>query len=296
MEITLVTRVRPQSDDPAMHGQEGSMVYTDASLSPARYQWEDNSAPSKSSNCGPACVTKIAQFYKDTWFGIEATRRLAAAPEVPTSAAQQCTMLIKRGVPASVRSVPSLSELHGLVDLGRRPSIIGVVMKRVPPNISDHSFPDMHALCVMSGGTRDGVRGFWINDPNFSPPGGIRPDPDKGRKWYPDWVLQTAMDFPIKVLMPNEPKGIMERGRGRIAGPNCNIRTSMSMATSANIYARSNADGNTYRTSDGARLWSNQSQYVFLGFDTSGKWARVRTASGLPLFIARIVFVVTREP
>lgn len=272
------------------------MVYTDASLSPARYQWEENSAPSKSTNCGPACVTKIAQFYKDTWYGIEATRRLVADPEVPTTAAQQREMLIKRGVPASVRSVSTLKELHGLVDVGRRPSIIGVQMSRVPPNFRDHPFLGMHALCVLAGGTRDGVRGFWINDPNFSPPGGIRPDPDNGRKWYPDWVLQAAMTFPIAVLTPTNAKSISEKGRGRIAGPDCNIRTSMSMASSANIYARSKADGFTYRVSDGARLWSNRSLYFFLGFDSSGKWARVRTGSGLHLFIARMVFVVTQSP
>jgi len=272
------------------------VVYTDASLSPARYQWEANSAPSQSANCGPACVTKIAQFYKDTYYEIEATRKLGAPPLVATTAAQQLVMLIKRGVPASLRSVKTLNELHGLVDLGRRPSIIGVVMSRVPPVFRDHAFPDMHALCVTAGETRNGVRGFWINDPNFSPPGGIRPDPDGGRKWYPDSILQAAMDFPITVLTPTNAKGIIEKGRGRVAGPNCNIRTSMSMATSGNIYARSNVDGFTHRVIDGARLWANNSQYVFLGFDASGKWARVRTGSGLRLFIARFVFVVVKSP
>jgi hypothetical protein len=82
-------------------------------------------------------------------------------------------------------------------------------------------------------------------------------------------------------------------GRGRIAGPGCNIRTSKSL-TAANVYATSRADGYTYRAGTNTRLWANTSQYLFFGFD--GDWAVVRTGSGLNLFIYRTVFTVTRWP
>ncbi len=275
------------------------MTYLDASTSPHRFQWETNSEPSKAENCGPTCVTKIAQFYRDQWYGIEATRQLVTACCTPTTAWQQRDMLIKRGVPASVREIASVAELHGLVDSGRRPIVIGVLMSRVPEVYRDHPFLGWHALCVMKGGYLNGVRGFWINDPNFSPAGGIRPDADRGRKWYPDWVIQSAYidNSPRYSVIPDSLKPVPVetfKGRGRVAGPNCNIRSSMSLSSSTNIYARSHTDGFTYRRSDGARLWANGTQYIFLGW--SGDWAKVRTGAGLNLFIARSVFVVTVNP
>lgn len=273
------------------------MVYLSAVASPHRFQWEANAEPSKAENCGPTCVTKIAQFYRDTWYGIEATRRLVTGSGTPTNAWQQRDMLIKRGIPATVVNIVSTAQMHSIVDSGRRPMIIGVQMSRVPDYVRDHPFLGWHALCVMTGGYVNGVRGFWINDPNFSPAGGIRPDPDRGKKFYPDWVIQNAYiaNTPRYAIVPNAAKviAVTSNGRGHIAGPNCNIRSSKSYDTSA-IYARSRTDGYTYRYGDGRRLWSNGSQFIFLGWD--GDWAKVRTGSGLNLFIARSVFVVDRNP
>jgi len=275
------------------------MAYTNALQAPKRYQWEANSEPSKSENCGPSAITFIAGFYRDTYYYIEATRRLVTGCCTPTNAWQQRDMLIKRGVPASVRSISSTAELHGLVDSGRRPVLIGVLMGRVPERYRDHPFMGWHAFTVMSGAWLNGERGFWVSDPNFSPSGGIRPDPDRGQKFYPDWVMQYAYinNSPRWAVVPNSLKAVPTttlKGRGRVYGPNCNIRSSMSMASSSNIYARSGADGWTYRRSDGKRLWSNSSQFIFLGW--SGEWAKVRTGSGQNLYIARSVFVVTANP
>lgn len=273
-------------------------MYTSAVSSPHRFQWEANAAPSQATNCGPTCATKIAQFYRDTWYGIEATRRLVTPSNstMGTSASQQRDMLIRRGVPATVRQLASVSELHTLTDSGRRPTIIGMLMSRVPSIYRDHPFMGMHAVAVMDGA----AGGFWVNDPNFSPAGGIRPDPDRGRKWYPDYVIQEAfINSTARIaVVPNALKAlpVVNKGRGRVAGPDCNIRTSMSLASSTNIYARSNRDGYTYRRSDGKRLWSNGSAYVFYGWSTDGQWARVATGSGLKLYISRPVFVVTVAP
>ncbi len=278
------------------------MVYTSALQAPKRFQWETNSDPSKAFNCGPTCVTQIAGFYRDSSYYIETTRRLVTACCTPTNAWQQRDMLIRRGVPATVREIGSVGELHSLVDSGRRPVVIGVQMSRVPDIYRDHPFLGWHALTVISGGWLNGYRGFWVTDPNFSPAGGIRPDPDRGMKWYPDWVMQNAYinNSPRFSVVPNSLKAIPTtptttlKGRGRVAGPDCNIRSSMSVTSSTNIYARSHADGYTYRRSDGRRLWSNSSQYIFLGW--SGDWAKVRTGGGQNLFIWRSVFVVTVNP
>jgi len=280
------------------------MTYTSALTSPHRFQWEANSEPSKAENCGPTCVTKIAQFYRDTYYHIEVTRRLVTACCIPTNAWQQAQMLTKRGVPASVKEINSVAELHALVDSGRRPVVIGVQMSRVPAWCRDHPFLGWHAVTILGRAVMsDGSVGFWVNDPNFSPAGGIRPDPDRGRKFYPDWVISSAFiaNSPRFSVVPTYAKKLPApstgiKGRGRVAGPDCNIRSSMSLASSANIYARSNRDGYTYRRSDGRRLWSNGSAYIFYGWSSDGKWASIATGSGMKLFIARSVFIVTVNP
>src|SRR6186997_485152 len=278
-------------------------MVTYATQSTKRYQWEDNSKYSQSWNCGPTCATFIASFYKSVYYGIEATRKLVAPPQTATSVTQQRDMLVKRGVPASVVQIDSLAELHSLVDSGRRPVILGIEISRVPSSYRDHTFIGWHAVVVMSGATNNGVRGFWINDPNFSPPGGIRPDPDRGMKWYPDWVIQAAVinNTPRWAVVPNAAKPLpttttTTKGRGHIATPSgtnrCNVRLSASL--SGAIYAFSRSDGYTYRQSDGAKLWSNASRYLFWGW--SGEFAKCSTGSGLRVYIHKSVFIVDVQP
>lgn len=168
------------------------MPYASAYAAPKRFQWESNSAPSQSWNCGPTCITQMVQFYRDTWYGIEATRLLVTRSYTPTNSWQQRDMAIRRGVPATVRWIDTLAELHGLVDSGRRPTLIGIEMIRVPSAVRGHPFTGWHALLVLGRAYVNGVDGFWVTDPNFSPPGGIRPDPQKGTRFYSDAVMQYA--------------------------------------------------------------------------------------------------------
>lgn len=278
-------------------------MVTYATQSTKRYQWEDNSKYSQSWNCGPTCATMIASYYRGVFLGIEATRKLVATPQTPTSVTQQRDMLIKRGVPATVVQIDSLAELHSIVDSGRRPTILGIEMIRVPYNYRDHPFLGWHAVVVMSGASNSGVRGFWVNDPNFSPTGGIRPDPDHGMKWYPDWVIQAAVINNTQrwAVVPNSAKPLpapapATRGRGHIATPSgtnrCNIRKSASL--SGLIYAFARSDGYTYRQADGARLWSNGSKYLFWGWN--GEFANCQTGSGLRVYIHKSVFIVDVQP
>lgn len=180
------------------------MGYAIAAVSPPRYQWEASSLYSQPYNCGPTSVTKIACFYKDTWFGIEATRKLIAgmgpyhvnqdiyygAPQgTATNAWQQTEMLRKRGVPCDVRQISTLSELHGLIDTGRRPILVGIEMSKVPFEIKGHNFLGWHAVVFLGlAYDRFGNRGVLVNDPNFAPGS----DDSKGKRFYPDWILQSA--------------------------------------------------------------------------------------------------------
>ena len=277
------------------------MPYANALVSPHRFQWESSAAPSQAYNCGPACVTKIAQFYKDTWYGIQATRRLATADLYRgTSANEQQRMLALRGISCFVTSIDSLYELHSLVDSGRRPVLIGMNFARVPWTYADHPFRGWHAVTVLSGGYLSGARGFWINDPNFSPPGGHRTDPDGGRKWYPDWVIQQALlnNYPRWAVVPSVlktivvPKPTAKSGLGRVNTPTGNYAINICTAPGGAVYARAQRDGYTYRVSDGRRLWANGSAYNWWGW--TGDWANCTTGSGMRLYIHRAYFTVTR--
>jgi hypothetical protein len=293
-----------------------SLAFEQAATSPKRWQWELSSRYSQPNNCGPTCITFIAGFYKDTAsYGIETTRRLingmgpynvngssvwGAPPNTPTNTWQQRDMLIKRGVGAEVRQINVLSQLRDFVGGGQRPILVGLLMEHVPDYIKDHSFDGWHAVVVMDWGHRNGQSGFWIMDPNFHPPSdGYRVDPDRGRKWYPDWVMQKAMldasPAPWAVVPLRKKDAPLTRGRGRVNGPGVPIRKEKAW-DSANVWARSRANGYTYRESDGHRLWTNAHVYYYFGWDSSKKWARVATATGRRLYIHRSDFEVVRYP
>jgi hypothetical protein len=95
-------------------------------------------------------------------------------------------MLVARGVPASARYPNTVDELHGLVDSGRRPIIVGIYMARIPYSYRGHSFLGWHAVTFITGTYRDGKRGFLVNDPNF--PAGS----PNSRRFYPDWLVKSA--------------------------------------------------------------------------------------------------------
>jgi hypothetical protein len=97
-------------------------------------------------------------------------------------------MLNRRGVPAVIYDITSLKQLHTITDTGTRPVILALYMARVPASVRGHSFTGWHAVVVRKGVTG----GFWVTDPNFSPPGGVRPDPTGGKRWYSDAVIQSA--------------------------------------------------------------------------------------------------------
>jgi papain like protease len=80
------------------------------------------------------------------------------------------------------------------------------------------------------------------------------------------------------------------KGRGRVYGPNCNIRAQASL--SGTIFARSQSDGYIHQLSNGSRLWPNSTAFLFNGRYVND-FAEVKTGAGKVLYIHRSVFVVT---
>jgi hypothetical protein len=156
--------------------------------------------------------------------------------------------------------------------------------------------PNGHAVLLIGW---DNARGCFLFQNSWGSAWG-----SNGRAWMPYsyainimWEIWKAVDQKVTTVVT--PPSL--NGRARIAGPNCNIRTSMSTTGTANIYATSKTDGYTYRRIQpslgwGARLWANTSQFYFLGWDTTGQWARLRTGSGMNLFTHRSVTYVIRNP
>lgn len=301
------------------------MPYLSAVQSPARTQWEASSVASQSYNCGPTSVAKVAQFYTDRWSGIEAGRKLIAGmgpynlggrwvygapPYTPTSAAQQRDILIARGVPCDVRRLDSRAQMKELVAGGRRPIIIGVYMARVPAHVRDHSFLEWHAMVVMDTAVVNGVPGFWVMDPNFSPPGGHRPDPDRGKKFYSESVMEYAYfdNLPRWAIVPTRAKAIAAQSEGlpvKFKSPgkpswlrikaNTDVRATPS--TSAGVIAHTGANGAGPYPLVG---WTRGARYKTSATTTSNIWAiyRIRGKTTDPYdgrfgFLPRIYVKVT---
>ena len=174
-------------------------------------------------------MTRIACFYRDTWYGIEATRKTIAgmgpynvngqqyygAPaQTATNAWQQADMLTKRGVPATVRQISSLDEMHGLVDSGRRPIVVGIEMSRVDPIVRGHNFTGWHAVVFVGPAYVNGLRGVYVNDPNFAV-SGWGSDPTRGRRFYSDALLQGAwiQNSPRYCVVPTSAKVVVPAPR-----------------------------------------------------------------------------------
>jgi hypothetical protein len=177
---------------------------------PARYQSEPSSAPSQAFNCGVTVAVAIADFYIDRKHAIEPARRLIdalgpyhlgapwgsvlGAPEKkPTNSHQQADILRALGVPCTVVQFKSVAQLHSIVDSGRRPVLLGLDFTHVENATSGYAtkFNGWHAIKVRAGMTRNGVRGFAINDPNFWP--GTK-DTTAGMRFYSDAAMQHALD------------------------------------------------------------------------------------------------------
>lgn len=247
--------------------------YRSAVATPVSYQWDPDSRfplpdpGSAPDNCGPAAIENVAQFYNNRSFGIYRTRLLAAPAYGPTSFFQQMQMLNKRGVPC-VQWRGSVSKLREIVKGGRQPVVIGMLYSRVPDDIAGHPFQGWHAVEVLDTARRNGVRGFWIRDPNFNRT--YRQDPTGGRRFYPDWVIQSAFynagGWGIK---PNTPKAIIRYARLN-RGEGINVRKSKGEPGDGRRYGElwgTTRNGKLIRVSNGEVVADPQTKpFRFRGF------------------------------
>lgn len=239
---------------------------------PTRYQWDPDSrhplpdpgtAPG---NCGVTCVTHIAQYYRDQWFGIYTTRRLVVSDDTQlfTSVGDQAWMLSKRGVPNHILR-PGIGEITRILATERRPVAIGMDMSKVPLSIAGHPFRGSHGVLLRANGIKNGVRGKWAMDPNFNRT--YRRDPTEGRRFYPDSVLGIAYyDAGKWAIVPASDKLTVRYVA--VNGPGVNIRHAPPLPfVDGNIFARSQRDG-IYRLANGNRLSSLGYHFRFHGWRT----------------------------
>lgn len=185
-----------------------------------RFQWEPSSGTfdrSQSNNCGPTGAAQQIDYYLSRKTGstrIENLRTVAGIPHgTPTSAWDQAEMLTRMGIPSTVISFKTMDQLDRMLGKdGNRPIGIGILMSRLRPETRGHNFTGWHRVTLLRRAFRkiNGVsrRGYWYTDPNFSPPGGIRPDPHKGHRWINRRELEYAwLENPAALgIVPNKRK------------------------------------------------------------------------------------------
>jgi hypothetical protein len=222
-------------------------------------------------------VTKIAEFYRDDDFDVYFTRQLVVDACRAVYYSEQAAMLNKRKVPATLLSLTSMAQLKAIVGGGKRPVILAMLMGRVPYSVRGHSYTGWHAVVCMDTVVVNGVRGFLVMDPNFSPAGGIRPDPQHGKRFYSEGVIQSAFfgNYQHFAIVPNHPKG------GTVGYVTFNKGVYVSLRTSPdarqnNAYAVADWSKNEIRrVSDGkwiGRVTARRTLYaVVSGYDSQGR-------------------------
>lgn len=170
---------------------------------PPRFQFEPSSGSlyrSQVFNCGPTGAAQQIDYYLGRTgggTGIEHLRDVTRTPHgEPTNAWQQAEMLTAMGVPAAVVEIGSMDQLDKLLGYGDRPIGIGIEMVRVRASTRGHDFLGWHRITLLTRRRRtiNGIkrRGYIYTDPNFSPPGGVRPDPQHGARWINRRELEYA--------------------------------------------------------------------------------------------------------
>jgi hypothetical protein len=144
-------------------------------------------------------------------WNVNGRRVYGAPPGTPTTAWQQAEMLRRQGVACAVYSINNPTQLANLVRGGRRPVLLGLNFARVPDSVAGHSFQGWHAIAVLDTYTKNTVSGFLVNDPNFSPPGGPRPDKTGGKIFYPWGTMHYALsDLSANwAVVPTTPKAVV---------------------------------------------------------------------------------------
>lgn len=274
---------------------------------PTRYQWDaDSRLPlpdpgTAPGNCGMTCAAHVGQYYTDKFTGIYRTRRLATDRdwEMSTTVSDQSLALEKLGVP-NVITRPNLDQIHRYLATHRRPIIVGLDMSRVPDGIRGHPFEGSHAIELRANAHKGDVLGASAMDPNFNRT--YRTDPTGGRRFYPDWVLQSAYYNAGKwAILPLNDKVVPPPfyGRIRVRGPGVSIRES-AREIAGNVWAKSKSDGFTYRERDDKRLFANSYQYWWDGEirkDADGtQFYLVKTHAGDTKFIRTGAAIVVRKP
>ena len=167
-----------------------------------RFQWDESSGSpdwSQKYNCGPAGATQQADYWEDKHFGIEQTRLLAAGRGRPTTMGEQAAMFYRRtGVGAAVVSLRRMGHLDNLLNR-RRPVGLAVICGRMRARTRGHPFTGSHRITLLKkerrrvrrNGRRVWRAGYVYTDPNFSPPGGHRPDPKRGHRW----ISRRELDY-----------------------------------------------------------------------------------------------------
>lgn len=143
------------------------VLYVSPLDSESELQWDPDSYPNQAYNCGPSSIEKVANYFKNlTTYGIERTRNLATAANYRgTTAAEQSTMLMKRGIDNDAVHY-TVAQINAILKTGRRPVSLALKMSYIPQSVKGNTFNGAHSVTGLAYGVVNGEPGIWVNEPN----------------------------------------------------------------------------------------------------------------------------------
>jgi hypothetical protein len=257
-------------------------IYLSPLDSDSELQWDQDSIPNQPYNCGPSSAEKVANYFKNlTKYGIERTRNLATSRDkTGTTAAEQSTMLMKRGVDNDAQRI-SPAKVKQYLASGRRPLMLAILMGAIPDDIKGHSFDGSHSVAALANGIVDGQPGIWVNEPNQKRGSKTY----KKNRFYPDRYWMKGYELLGKwAIVPSKDKVIPSRRPYKkactVMTDVLNIRTAPS-AQAADIGNLSRGDkftSNLIETAGGTYLVGGKLRRDWLGYVRNGKQVWVARA------------------
>lgn len=170
-------------------------------------QYDPDSAPNGSVNCGPTTVTNALKFQTGRDWPINDTRRLAKKTNgTGTNLAERKIMFGGRGVPAEILHL-SYADMKRHLD-GTRTFDLPILMSKIPLKIRRRPFAGTHSVEALCNAVVNGVSGVYVNNPDYH----RERDFEYSRTFIPDVYLKAAYEaLGSWICSPSHPRVVATR-------------------------------------------------------------------------------------
>lgn len=170
-------------------------------------QYDPDSFPNGTVNCGPTTVTNSLRFHTGRDYPINETRRLAKTTNgTGTNLAERKKMFERRGVPAEILHL-SYAAMKKHLD-GTRTFDLPLLMSKIPLSVRRRPFGGTHSVEALSSAVVNGVPGVYVNNPDYH----RDRDGEYSRTFIPDVYLRPAYEaLGSWICSPSKPRVVATR-------------------------------------------------------------------------------------